>query len=303
MKKVVSSLAIVLAGITASAQGFYLRLGMGYDLPQAGQTMDGTATPYNGSRNATTYVTTYNIKVASFASGMWGSLAGGYMFNDNVGAELAANIGMNMKKYTFTDENSPYAAGAVENLEQQANTPILLMPSLVLQTNSESALNIYGRLGIAIPLNTKITEDEVFVFSYAGQPVVDDYTSQISNSFSLGYNAALGVKYKVSDKVSVWGEVSMLSMSLFIKQMKLTSVSENGYSIPLDSVSGPHTVKFSRTATVDTSATTQAAYSQPFSNIGFHFGVIFNFGDNSRHSHGRRSDDEDIDHSKPFRRR
>ena len=174
------------------------------------------------------------------------------------------------------------------------------MPSLVLQTNKEK-VNLYMRMGFALPLNTKVTQDQVYTNAPGtGALSIDDFTWQIKSSFSLGFTAAAGVKYKISDRVSVWGELSLLAMSANTKEQDITSWVENGQTVPSTYQYYPQNIKYSKTATVDSSLTLLPTYSQPFSNLGFNFGITFTL---SHHESARRGSDDLIDDGKPFRRR
>ena len=300
MKKIASTLILSLMAATGFAQELYVNFGLGYAVPQAGQTLDGTGTPYNGSLNATTFTAAYNMKIASFTSGVNGTIGMGYLFNDHVGIQLDAAFNLSGTTYTFNNENVSYGGyQATESITQQAKTALLLMPSLVLQTGGDKPWNLYTRFGLAIPVSTRIIQDQTFYVAAVAE--TDDYTSKITNSFSMGFTGAMGLKYRVNDRMSVWGEVSLLSLSQFIKESNLTTVTANGYSVPLDSVSGPHTITYKKNVTVDTNQASQPTFSQPFSNLSFKVGVSFTL---SKHRHsGRKDSDEYIDKSKPFRRR
>ncbi len=318
MKKILSLAFIVTATVASSfGQELFLRLGLGYAFPQAGQSMydtpipyNGFPTGYNGSRNNTTSTETYNIKGASFSAGFQGILGLGYMFNNNVGVQLDGAIGLSPAKYTFNDNNvnlntvaSPLP-GTISTI-QRAKGPFILMPSLVLQTGGNPWC-IYTRLGLALPLNTKITQDQVISNAPGtGAVTTDDFTWQITNSFSLGFTAAAGLKYKINDRVSIWGEVSILSMSVYAKEQDLKTWVEtdpvNGpQSYPVSSYPNAPNIKFSKTATVDSSLSNIPTYAQPFSNVGVNFGVVFTL---SKHEKRSRSSDIDGDTKKPYRRR
>lgn len=293
--KTLTGFVFILSVITTSvsAQEFYFRAGGGYAFPQAGQTIDGTGQPYNGTQSNSTYLTTYNLKAASFSSGVQGVFGLGYLFNDHIGVQLDASIGLSNTQYTYTDHNVQLngVLGDV-SIIQHAQSSVFIMPSLVLQTGGDP-WNIYCRMGLALPLSSKITQDEVLTNAPGtGATTVDDFTLQLTNSFSLGFTAAAGVKYKLNDRTSIWLEASLLSSSLFIKQADLVNASENGQNIPLSAISGPQTVKYSKSVSVDTTGTMQPTYSQPFSNIALQFGVCFTL---SHHSHraARRNEDEE----------
>jgi len=306
MKKI-SCIVVILLAIATNvvAQGFYLRLGVGYAFSQAGQTNDGNGEPYNGSLNNSTLLQAYNLKSASFGAGFQGVLGLGYLFSDHVGVQLDAGVGIASKKYTFNDNNVNINGVASDvSVVQQAQSPLILIPSIVLQTGG-APWNIYSRFGLALPLSTKMTQDQIISNAPGtGAVEVDDYTFDIKNSFALGFAAAAGVQYKLNDKVSLWGEVSLLSLSVNIKQSDLTGVTANGQSVSLSQVSGPQTVTYSKNASVDSTGTKEPTYSQPFSNIAINLGVSFKLGRNSHSkSHGRnsRSDSDLIDRPKNAR--
>ena len=315
MKKISLVLAFSVAAYSASAQ-LYLSFGLGYAFAQAGQTMYDTPIPYNGfptgisgSRNnpsSSSY--TYNIKSASFSSGVQSAISMGYMFSENVGIQMDAAIGLSNTKYTFNDDNANLGtaaaplAGTISTV-QHAKTPVLLMPALVLQTGGDK-INLYTHFGVALPLNTKIIQEQV-ISNNAGTGAieVDDFKWQIKSSFSLGFTAAAGVKYKITDRVSIWGELSLLSMSLKAKEQDLQSLTQNGQSIALSSYPYPTTIKYSKTATVDSSLSSFPTYAQPFSNVGLKVGITIDLTEKKYAHRARRSSDADIDDTKPFKRR
>jgi Outer membrane protein beta-barrel domain len=301
MKRIITTVFVLSIASAAMAQGFYLRTGLGYAFAQAGQTIDGTATPYNGSFNNNTQA--YSIKSASFSAGVQGYVGIGYMFNNNVGVQMDVNLGVSPKKYSFKADNVNLGGytGSV-TYKAQATSPVIMMPALVLQSGGDT-WNIYSRFGLALPLDTKITQDQIQANApNTGAPTVDDFTFTVTNSFSLGFAGAAGVRYKLSDRISLWAECSLLSMSVYIKKSELTDVTRNGQGVPLSAVSGNLVVNYSKNITADSAGANMPAYSQPFSNVAINAGVTFNLSRNSgRHSSGRRH--EDVDNKKPFRRR
>jgi len=258
------------------AQGFYLRTSIGYAFPAAGQILDGTATPYSGSATVTVAgPENYDLKKASFGSGGYLGAGGGYMFNEHIGIDMAFSFGIAPQKYTFnyTDVPRAYSVSVI----QQATNPAFLIPALVVQSGGDR-IKAYGRVGVVMPLNTDITQDQVYTTTPASH--VTDYTFQIKSSFSLGFAAAVGLQYQLSDKVKLTGELSFLSLSTLIKQMDFTKLTQDGQSYPLsaDSTVTPHTTYSTHTSGVTVSSTNQVAYTQPFSNAGFNVGVIFAIG-------------------------
>jgi len=269
-----------MAGSTL-AQGFYLRACAGYSGSQAGQTLDGTAFPYSGNATQTAAgPINYDIKKISFSAGTYLDLAGGYMFSEHVGIDAAFNIGLSPKQYTtnYADQVSS------ENIQliQKAANPTFFVPSLVLQTGGEK-LNLYARVGLVVPVNTKITQDEIFSTIPASD--VTDYTYEIKNSFSLGYAAAIGAQYQVKERLKLMGEVNFMSLAMLIKSADLTNINQDGRNYPptADSSAVQHYAYSTNTSGVTTSSSNQAAWTQPFSNVGVRFGVVFLIGNQGEH--------------------
>lgn len=279
-----SSLLLLASLFAASSfgQGFCFRAGLGYAIPQAGQTMDGTGTPYNGSVNYATR--SYNIKAASFSAGVHTYAAFGYLFNKHVGVEVGADIGILPKKYSYQLKNVTFGSGVPGDvtIKQQALLPIFFTPALLVQSGGEK-FNVFSRFGVAIPFSKDVTVDQIQVNAPGtGARTEEDFTFTMQNKFSLGFAAAAGIEYKLSNVFSVWAECSMLSLSLYTKHSELTAVTVNGNSYPTSSVTGAPPVNYNRSGILDTTGATQPAYSMPFSNFGFNVGIKIAMAKKSR---------------------
>jgi len=291
MNKIFFALLIVLCSgslLFAQGGGFFLRAGMGYGFPQAGQTMDNTGFPLNGSMtNAGNGDVVYNLKSTSFSSGMQGEIGMGYMFNKYIGLELDMAIGLANTKYTGSQNNVMFDSVTQGNINvtQYAQTPILLMPCFVLQ-NGGLRYNIYARAGLVLPVSTKIKQEQGITYN-PGTSVqeIDIYSSELKNSFSLGFTGAVGVQYNLTGNTSIWGEVDLLSMSLYASEDDLTEITVTQYGMttayPASSVppNQPVAIKYGKNVTIPagTNGTPQPSYALPFSNVGVHFGVTMKF--------------------------
>ncbi len=273
MKKLSFLLLCTLLPAFVFSQGFYFRAGLGYAFAQAGQTMYQNGIAYGGSLNYSTQ--NYSLKSASLSAGVQSSLAVGYLINKNVGVQLDLNLNIAPKKYTFTINNAPFTGGFTGDvtLETQSKSLILTTPSVVLQTGGD-VWNLYSRFGIVIPLNTKITQHETDINSPGtGARQVDVFTYEIKNSFSPGFSAAIGIQYKLNERLSLWGEASMLSLTQYIKQQELKEITVDGAGYPLTSYTGNIITNYSKNITVNSSQSNLPAYAQPFSNVGINFGI------------------------------
>lgn len=283
MKKIcIIASALTVIALNSNAQGLYFRAGLGYDLPHNGQTVDNYGNPYNGSVTISGGSYTYSLKNASFASGAYGDLAIGYTITRNIGIELDGTFGLANKKYT--GKTNGLVSGGVtynESSEQYAKIPIILMPSVVLQSGGRD-VNLYMRAGLALPLSTKTIKKDTYINepgSGAQEVEVDSWKT--SHKFSFGFAGALGIQCKISDNINFWGEVRMLSLSIYPDKSTLTDLTVNGTSY-ISRVSSSY-----KTTTYKNNITTNSGYQQPsyaipFSSIGIHAGISFTVG-NGRH--------------------
>lgn len=276
---------------------FYLRAGAGYAMPMAGQTLDGGANPYSGTRSNSTYSIAYNMKNVSFSSGSGVELGFGYLFNDHVGVQLDGSLGLANKKYSFSDKNVNVGSGYQGDITitMQAKSALLVMPGLVLQTGNSSACNLYTRFGAALPLSSGIANEESIYVPSAS--VIEKVSSKVTSSFSLGLAAAAGIQYKIGENSTLWAEVNMLSMSLLIKEVTYTTASINGVTYPLDTLGIPHSIKYSKNAVIDSTYSNLPAYSLPFSNVGFHVGITVLLSE-KRHKNESMGDKKNFKRSK-----
>lgn len=129
-------------GLTkVTAQDFYIKAGSGYAFAMPGAKFDQNGNALNGNITHGATSTQYNLKNASFSSGMHGNLTAGLTLSKNIGIELNADFTLDPKTYratingltgTNSSTNTTYTYSYVG--ERQANNLIILMPSLVLQT-------------------------------------------------------------------------------------------------------------------------------------------------------------------------
>lgn len=268
--------ALMCSAMVGRAQGWYGRAGLGYAIPQAGQTIDGSGTPYSGTSNNTSGK--FDIKSASLTSGVAGYFGMGYMRTQHVGVEIAANLGLWQQKYTYTISNIQInGVPSSATITEQARLPIIISPSLVLQTDG-SKYNIYTRFGVALPLKTNVEQHVIQRNDPGtGATTVNDFTFTLKNNFAVGFTGAAGVQYRMNKYMSVWGEMSMLSLSPYIKNADLTAVTSNGVSYNPSMVSGQTHITYTKSGTTDSTGAVQPAYAQPFSNFSFNIGVAFRF--------------------------
>ncbi|MBS1690264.1 MAG: hypothetical protein JSS96_16155 [Bacteroidetes bacterium] len=259
---------------------WYGRVGIGYAFTQGGQTMSAYGTPYNGSlhyvnnnNGSTATLTDFEVKKVSFNTGVHAVVAAGYMFDSHVGFELAGQF--NIAPFSYTSNSYNYLSSGYNaniNILSKAKSPIMLIPSFILQSG-EQGFNLYTRVGLVLPVNTKVERTYRFDYLAGGPNGINnkEYTLEESSKFTVGYTGALGFSYKV-DKIKLWAEVNVMSLSVELKEQKVTAFANDGRPVPLQYVT-PGTVNYVQSGTYN--ANTEPTYSIPFSYIGAMIGISF----------------------------
>ena len=302
MKRIAALLLVwMVVNTTCDAQGFYFRTGAGYAFPLASQTADASGSLFNGSITRTTIDSvdydSYKIKKASFTAGAHVAFGLGYMFSEHVGIDAALDFGISPTKNVF-DFNNIVVNSVPSNVEfvQKASLPVMFSPSLVLQTAVKS-VELFSRLGIVMPVNSKITLDRIFTsLPGYGAITVDDETWEIRNKFSMGMTAAMGVQKKMNNRMKLGAEVSFLSMSIITKQAKMTQYTSNGqkYNISSQPDSLTNIIFSNNFTSTSNNFYHQPAYTQPFGNIAFNIRLVYSLGEgNSRRKSYYREQKDD----------
>ncbi|GAA4467750.1 hypothetical protein GCM10023093_24080 [Nemorincola caseinilytica] len=202
----------------------YAKIGIGY-----GFVSSGIVSTYNGSERVTPTMRTIDMKPASFTAGQSAEISVGALFGRHVGAELRAYIVTGTPEYTYVTEGFVSSGGITmydkETVTTRARTPMVLMPSMVVQSGGEK-VNIYSRFGLAIPLSNKIDiKDD---YEVAGNPFRGHAEYEMTSKMKLGFTGAAGVSFKAGNKIRIWVEANMLSLSPIMDEMVLTKYTVNG---------------------------------------------------------------------------
>ena len=257
---------------------WYGRVGIGYAFAQNGQTMSAYETPYNGNlhyvnNGSSSTLGDFEVKKASFNTGVHAIVAGGYMFDHHLGLELAGQF--NIAPYSYTSNSYNYLTGGYNaniNILSKAKLPIMIIPSFVLQSG-EQGLNIYTRIGLVLPVNTKVEKSYRVDYLAGGPNGINnkEYTLEESSKFTVGYTGALGLSYK-TNKVKFWAELNVMSLSVELKEQKVTAFANEGHPVPLQYVT-PGTIEYMQSGTYSKNA--EPTYSVPFSYVGGIVGLAF----------------------------
>ena len=212
MKKVVMTMGAFFALSVATAQGGYASLSVGY---AGGNTGIGYGTE---QLTDTTFKT--SLLTGSYGTGIPINLSGGYMFNENIGAELGFTylLGTNVVSSTSTSLNG-------DNSKSSSNgSQMRIIPQLVVSSGSSSALEVYAKAGLLLPVggSTSFKQESV------NNGVASSTEGTTTGKFSLGLIGTVGAAYGISDNLSIFGELQGVSLSINADTRTITSKKVNG---------------------------------------------------------------------------
>lgn len=281
MKKILLPALLMFAASQVSAQSLYLRGGVGYSLPQAGQLFSHIGLPYDGKTtinyNGADFSADYYINKVSYSSGVHGYIAAGLMVTNHIGIELGADLGLATKATTFTQLETASPESSETTLEQSMDLPVLLSPALVIQTGGK--INLYARGGISIPVKTLMELNYNTIdnqLNPSNNTIVTStvrVTEEYQFSLSPGFNGAMGIKISPVLKLSVWGEVSLLSMNLYATESNVTFYSEDGVNYTAQIPAAQKTTTYLQNGTASMNLNNDYTRLIPYSNVGINAGV------------------------------
>ncbi len=273
MKNTITSKSIIALAITfftfnSFAQNFYAKLNGGYSWATA--TM---------STNSSSQVgTVVNYEKVSFSLGKGINVGGavGYMFNKNIGAELGINylLGANTEYgYKSSSSSDAYTYSA---------TVLGFIPAIVITPGLEN-FNPYAKFGLSISSATLTVKDENI--STSGSITnTSNITNVYSGGVALGLVSSLGASYKITQNISIFGEMCILTMKYSPTKGELTESKLNGVDNLSTKSTRDKNSEFSDSYSIDNSAPTDnnaprksSAPNFPFSSVGVNVGIIIGF--------------------------
>ena len=214
----------------AVAQGAYVKLGLGYNFGM------GSEIDYHTSRNsvytgtgAPVEVTDYEMVNISYGKGI---VAGGtleYMFTNNIGAELGIGYLTGSKskvKHSETAVNTSFSQNSVFTSELEISTRssmVLFQPAVVISAGLTGA-NPYARFGLIVAKGSIKNESNFTTSNGQKLEAADKYIG----SAGIGMQAALGLDYKINDKLGIYSEVAFNNLSYSPTKGEVTKYVQNG---------------------------------------------------------------------------
>ncbi len=245
-------------GCTAAAfaQGPYLKLGAGYQFGMGGS-----------NEFQRTSSMQERVKV-SYGKGVVGNAGIGYMFNENLGAELGIGYLASAK----TNTKSVYG-NLVESKEFYSRM-LLLQPSFIISAGREG-LNPYGKFGLVAAKGKVIN---IYELNHNGTLQTEE---EFSGGWGLGLQAALGLEIDITDQLGFFTEVSMSNLSYAPDKRVYTKYSFNGNDLVSNlNTRTRETVyldEYDEDVKGDNQPRQALKRNLPFSSVGVNLGLKFNF--------------------------
>jgi opacity protein-like surface antigen len=209
----------------------------------------------------------------------------GYMFNDNIGAELGLSYFLGSKS-TFMQE--------FDNQIDPSNTELTsvsgeiyanqfrITPSLVISTDFNDFVP-YAKFGVVLGLGTKVVETYDDKKYFGTENVVQEFTSK--GGMAIGVSGTLGALYQLNKKTGIFLELTSTAMNYAPKTRTLTAYTINGD----DELNEYISVQASETEYVKettittpseddpTLSTLASQIKYPMSSFTFNLGIRFSF--------------------------
>lgn len=280
MKKLVIGLAAagscftsnVFAQTTQKSQsqtGFYVGVHGGYSLPIATQNINhlnfSNETEQDGGNR-------FDDILLSLGKGGNAGINIGYMFNQNLGAELGVDYLFGTKyDAKYRDPSDPDYT-----FDQYLSAKMVqFKPSVVLRTSYDQ-ITPYAKLGFVIGVGSTIKYEENEHFGSNNY----EYEMEMKEGVGFGLNGAIGLDYALNNNMSVFGEITAVSMNYAPKKGYVTQALQNGTDyLPELSVRDKE-IEFLDDFTDNGSANEpekQQRQSYPFSSIGLNLGLKYRF--------------------------
>jgi hypothetical protein len=219
---------LILFASTVYGQGIYLRAGAGYGLPAA-TTQIGEKYLHTEVFDGNNYVNTYSSDVvsASYGAGTNFTFAVGYKFNENFIFDLDVKY-LAGKKYKTSDiyrlKDISYN-GVDQEVFTTSSGGFFFNPSFVFSAGFGKAAP-YGRFGL-MASSPKITSNESYYYNLDGE-TTRDVTWEYKKGVALGYQAGIGMNWKITERIDFYTEADFISMTYYAKEGEMTKNIYNG---------------------------------------------------------------------------
>lgn len=256
-----------------SDKGFYASFNSGYNVGTGNANFYQAMILGLANQNETSSTTsTTELVPITLGKGLNIGANLGYMFNKNMGFELSANYLLGGK----TKGSSTSYTGNYTYSEVSAKM-IQIKPTLVFRAGYDK-VNPYAKVGMVIG-SGKITNTQ----DDKSGTDISFSTMELNGGMPIGFHASLGTLYKLTDKLSLFGELNLVSLEYAPKKGVVTELTENGVNVLPTLTVREKEIEFIETFT-DTGAPTNP--NEPskvgivpfsFNSFGLNIGLQYHF--------------------------
>ena len=220
-------------------------------------------------------VLTFEQNFVSLGKGFSAGLNYGYMFTDNIGVDLGVSFLLSDK----AKAKDIYPVGTTDYFLSSKMGHIV--PSAVFATSFQK-VNPYAKIGPIIGYGFVEYEKNINDSAYMSKTIM-----KLNGGISLGLSSELGVKYKISEQISIFGQMSVNALTYSPNKGEVTKATYNEADILPDmqryerEIEYVNSYSFNENAAIDYTQPRKVLKQHlPFGSIGVNAGIIINF--NSR---------------------
>lgn len=166
----------------------------------------------------------------SFGTGFRTNLTGGYRFTNRLGFELGVHYFLGNSETMVQTTHRLVAAGPtfVDGKAEGKIRALDLSPSLVLFLGEAKGFETYSKVGVIVPIHGDLTIETNRTYTNPAG-VTNTYSKDVVKpNPTVGFMAAIGTSYKLSNKLSLFAEVEYRNFTVHGKTKETEEYTENG---------------------------------------------------------------------------
>jgi len=271
MKKLFLLSIVFVIGLVSNilfAQGAYFQVNTGYGLKTSSQNL--MYLNFYNSTSTTDYSSKEQVMV-SLGKGFNFGGAFGYMFNKNLGAELGVSYLMGDKGETKF-EHSKYSRESVDHILY--SRMLQFNPALLIESGLEK-FDLYAKFGLILGMGYFMYEFEV-----NDDDDVTIWKTRYDGGLAVGFSTGIGASFRFNERLSLFGELNLVSLSYSPTRGKLTEATHNGTNMLPDLSVRSKETEYVDSFTVEKHITPpedeprkELTQKFPFSSIGSYIGL------------------------------
>jgi len=170
----------------------------------------------------------------SFGAGLRVGGGVGMVLNDfiNVGIDGEYLMGnnatesYNIIKEVSVDNGTPTVEEMYKVRKEYSYRVINIIPNITFKAVSKSEYYIYNRLCVCIGIPTQLSYIESINAIDDGVPYMVEATTEFDKTIGLGYQAALGVQFRLGERLRGFAEIVVSSVQINVNSKTLTNLLE-----------------------------------------------------------------------------